>query len=278
MMKRIIAFILLLVLIPWPAHASAAVTYTKKDDVYNMIRKNLVAHKEEFTVKMDVEVMNSIGRNTDIFDKVADIDSKNTAKDGDYLRLSVNSWRAGWNWSNYSDTATLTFSADYVTTLKQEKELDTKVAAILKSLKLDKKSDYAKVKAIHDYIIKKTGYDQNLENYSAYDALIENSAVCQGYTLAACRLFTGAGLGNRIITGLAGGGSHSWNIVKVDGKWYNIDLTWDDPVSETGEDLLTYDYFLKNAKDFSDHYRDSKYNTQAFLKKYPIAKESYKKK
>ena len=277
MMKKIMMFILLLALFPWPAHASADAVYTKKEDVYNIIKKNLIARKDEFTIEMNAEVMNTIGRNGDIFDKIADIDSKKTAKDGDYLRLSVSSWAASWSWSNYSDKASLTFSADYETTAKQEKELDTKIANILKSLKLEKKSDYAKVKAIHDYIIKKTSYDQNLEYYSAYAALIGNSAVCQGYTLAAYRLFTGAGLESRIITGYAGGGSHAWNIVKVDGKWYNIDLTWDDPVSETGEDLLTYDYFLKNAGDFNDHTRDSMYRTQAFVKKYPIAKASYKK-
>lgn len=277
-MKKIITFILLLVLVPWPVHTEAAAIYTKQNDIYNKIRKNLIAHKEEFTIKMDNDVMNDIGRNTDLFDKVAAIDCKKTAKDGDYLKMSVNTWRAGWSWSNYSDTATLTFSADYETTLKQEKELDTKIKRIIKALKLEDKSDYAKVKAIHNYIIKKTSYDRSLSQYSAYDALIDHSAVCQGYTLAAYRLFTAAGLNSRIITGSAGGGSHAWNIVKVKDKWYNIDLTWDDPLTNTGEEILTYDYFLKSTKDFKNHYRDAEYKTKAFLKKYPIAKESYKKK
>lgn len=277
MVKKIITLILVLTLVSSPVEASAK-TYTSKTDVYNIIKKNLIAHEENFSITMDSEVMNAIGRNTDIFSKVAAIDSANTAKDGDYLRLSVSSWRAGWRWSSGGGSATLSFSADYKTSLQQEKAVDTKVKSIVKSLKLEGKSDYAKVKAIHDYIINNTSYDESLEKHSAYNALIDKSAVCEGYTLAAYRLFTEAGISNRVITGYAGGDSHAWNIVKVNGKWYNIDLTWDDPVTNTGKPMLTYDYFLKNSKDFSDHSRDSIYKTQAFVKKYPIASESYKKK
>jgi ribosomal protein L28 len=275
-MKKFRIFILFLVLLaffPNTNYASAAKVYTKKADVYNVIKKNLMARKGEFTIKMNTKVMKAIKNDGEIFDSVASIDSKNTAKDGDYLRLSVTKWATTWVWTGNS--VTLTFNAYYSTTAKQEKELDTKIANIIKRLKLTNKSDYEKVKAIHDYIIKNTSYDRNLENYSAYDALIGKSAVCQGYTLAAYRLFTAAGLESRIITGYAGGAPHAWNIVKVDGQWYNIDVTWDDPITMTGTDVLTYDYFLKSDEDFTDHIRDTRYTSKAFLKKYPIAKTSY---
>jgi len=277
MAKKLIAFLLLLVFISSPIEASAK-TYTTKNDVYSIVKKNLMAHKTQFTIEMDSDVMNAIGRNTDMFSKVVVSDDKNTSKDNDYLKMSVSNWRSGWSWTSSGDTATLKFSAAYRTTLDQEKQVDSKIESILKSLKLDNKTDYQKVKAIHDYIIKKTSYDQTLTKHSAYNALINKSAVCDGYSLAAYRLFTEAGLSTRIVTGTANGGAHSWNIVKVNGKWYNIDLTWDDPITNTGEQVLTYDYFLKNAKDFSDHTRDSQYKTSAFVKKYPIANDSYKMK
>ena len=225
-----------------------------------------------------MDVMNELGRKADLFSAVATLDDKKTSKDGDYLNLSISSWSSNWQWSSQGETAKLTFSAVYKTTLKQEKAVDEKISDILEVLKLDKRSEYQKVKAIHDYIIKKTSYDQSLEKHSAYDALINKSAVCEGYALAAYRLFTEAGIKCRIITGYAKGVSHAWNIVSVDGKWYNIDLTWDDPITNTGKPVLSYDYFLKNTKDFSDHTRDKEYKTGAFLKKYPIAKESYKMK
>ncbi len=275
--KIIVSFLVFMLFLTLPMEASAK-TYTTKEQVYNIIKKNLLAHKVKFTITTDMDVMNEIGRNADMFSAVAALDDKKTSKDGDYLNLSISSWRTNWQWSSQGDTAELTFSAVYRTTLKQEKAVDEKIAGILDSLNLENKTEYQKVKAIHDYIIKKTSYDQSLEKHSAYDALINKSAVCEGYALAAYRLFTEAGIKCRIITGYAGGAAHAWNIVSVNGKWYNIDLTWDDPITNTGKPMLSYDYFLKNAKDFSDHTRDNEYNTSAFLKKYPIAKENYKMK
>ena len=48
--------------------------------------------------------------------------------------------------------------------------------------------------------------------------------------------------GEVVEIGIGNGGGHAWNKVKVDGSWYNIDLTWDDPVSS--RPILSYDYFL----------------------------------
>jgi hypothetical protein len=275
MLKKILLVIVCILMMLPPITADAQ-TYTSQDEVYRIIRKNLLAHKEQFTIEMNIEVMNKIGKNTDLLDKAAVLDYKSTSKDGDYLRFSVSQWSSHWQWYTNGKTAVLDFSATYRTTLKQEKELDAEIKRVIKALKLTDKSDYTKVKRIHDYIIKKTVYDQSLENHTAYNTLIEKTAVCDGYSLAAYRLLTVAGIDNRVITGLANGGSHSWNIVKINNKWYNLDLTWDDPITDTGEQILTYDYFLKNDSDFKNHKRDAKYRTSAFIKKYPIAKESYK--
>ena len=38
--------------------------------------------------------------------------------------------------------------------------------------------------------------------------------------------------------------NHIWNLVNVDNNWYHLDLTWDDPVTSNGTDVLEYDYFL----------------------------------
>jgi len=272
--KKIIAIILVFIFMALPVEISAK-TYTSKEQVYSTIKKNLLAHKKEFTIEMDSDTMKEIGTNTNLFDIVVALDDKDTSKDSDYLKRSLESWGAGWEWGGNSKVAILTFTAVYKTTLKQEKTLDTKIQSVLKALDLREATDYEKVKAIHDYIIKRTSYDQTFKKHTAYNALINKSSVCEGYALAAYRMFTDAGLECRIISGIAGGGPHAWNIVKVDGKWYYIDLTWDDPITSSGEQVLRYDYFLKNSKEFSDHKRESKYNTKAFLKAYPIAKSSY---
>jgi transglutaminase/protease-like cytokinesis protein 3 len=277
MNKKVIALIMIILCMTWPIEASAQ-TYTTQDDVYANMKNNLIAHKKEFIIEMDKEIMKEIGTDTNMFDIVAARDDKATSKDGDYLSLSISHWASNWSWSNMGNTATLVFSAKYRTTLTQEKILDTKIASVLEALKLEKASDYKKVKAIHDYIIKRVSYDKTLKKHTAYNALINESSVCEGYALAAYRMFTDAGIENRIIIGMAGGGSHAWNIVKVDDNWYNIDITWDDPITSSGEQVLRYGYFLKNAKEFSDHKRDPEYNTKAFLKAYPIAKTSYESK
>lgn len=274
--KKIIIVIILLLCMTWPVEANAK-TYTTKEDVYNIIKDNLLVHKQEFTIEVDYKIMKEIGTQTDLFSIVAAMDDKGISKDADYLKLSISSWKSGWSWSSLGDTSKLTFSAVYRTTLKQEKTLDTKIESVLEALKLEDATDYKKVKAIHDYIIKRTSYDSNKKRHSAYNALINKSSVCEGYALAAYRMFTDAGIECRIITGKAGDASHAWNIVKVDNKWYNIDLTWDDPIMNTGEQVLRYDYYLKNSKEFSDHQRAPEFNTKAYLKAYPIAKESYKK-
>jgi hypothetical protein len=210
----------------------------------------------------------------ELYQKVIAIDDKSIAKDGDYLAYSMRGWeavtRTGWN------STTLNFAPSYKTTLEEEDTVDSKVKSVLKGLKLEGASDYKKVKAIHDYIIKRVSYDTTLVKTSAYDAMINKSTVCEGYSMLAYRLFTEAGLKSRIISGTGNGGAHAWNIVKVKDKWYNIDLTWDDPISSDGKPMLTYDYFLKSTKDFTGHKRDAEYKTDEFVKSYPISKTSYK--
>ena len=43
--------------------------------------------------------------------------------------------------------------------------------------------------------------------------------------------------------------NHIWNVVYIDGQWKHLDLTWDDPVVDTGENILTYNYFLISTDD-----------------------------
>ena len=63
-------------------------------------------------------------------------------------------------------------------------------------------------------------------------------------------------------------GTHVWNAVKLDGQWYHLDLTWDDPVSNTGEDILDYKFFLVKNKDLEDldkNSNDHKFDKSIYL-------------
>ena len=82
------------------------------------------------------------------------------------------------------------------------------------------------------------------------------------------------GLSVRCITGNKSTEYHSWNIAKIKDKWYNIDNTWD--ATYTANAFVSYNYFLKNNKEFSDHIRDKQFRTSSFNKSYPMSTTSYK--
>ncbi|MBP3635787.1 MAG: hypothetical protein J6J17_04990 [Bacilli bacterium] len=104
-----------------------------------------------------------------------------------------------------------------------------------------------KIKLFHDYLASINKYDKNKENStstynsdSAVGALFEGYAVCSGYTDAMAIFLNMLNLENvRVITD-----KHAWNAVKIDDIWYHIDLTWDDPITNTNEDIIQHDYFL----------------------------------
>ncbi|MBX4259225.1 hypothetical protein KTC96_12890 [Clostridium estertheticum] len=138
-------------------------------------------------------------------------------------------------------TATFTFS--YLETADQRSQVDTKVASILSTIIIRGMTDEQKEKAINDYICLNVAYDTTLVQHSAYAALLGNKkTVCQGYSLIAYKLLIGAGFDARIITGTCNGEAHAWNMVKLDGNWYHLDTTWDDPIPDV-LGMVRYDYF-----------------------------------
>ena len=219
-----------------------------------------------------------------VFDQLCDdlfakaIAHTGVGKEGDYIL---------WNCQRYTVGATqeassqgsgydvhITFTFTYLTDASQEAEVDQAVANLLKTLDLSGKTDYQKIKAIYDYICSNITYDyDNLYDdsytlkHSSYAALINKKAVCQGYASLFYRLALEAGIDARVISGDSNG-PHAWNIVKIEGSYYNLDSTWDAGNTE-------YEYFLKNAKDFPNHTRDAAYTTAAFTSSYPIAATSY---
>ena len=198
-------------------------------------------------------------------------------KEGDYLKWHCQGWTVKASISVNSNKGydlNIFYDVSYLSSLEQEEKVDEEVSNLLKSLDLSNKTDYQKVKAIYDYICSNVTYDHDNLNdksyslkYTAYAALINKTAVCQGYASLFYRLALDAGVDTRVISGEAGG-PHAWNIVKLNGKYYNLDSTWDAGRS-------TYAYFLKNTNDFDDHVRDNDYQSNEFIEEYPMWDESY---
>ena len=198
-------------------------------------------------------------------------------KEGDYLKWHCQGWTVKASISVNSNKGydlNIFYDVSYLSSLEQEEKVDEEVSNLLKSLDLSNKTDYQKVKAIYVYICSNVTYDHDNLNdksyslkYTAYAALINKTAVCQGYASLFYRLALDAGVDTRVISGEAGG-PHAWNIVKLNGKYYNLDSTWDAGRS-------TYAYFLKNTNDFDDHVRDNDYQSNEFIEEYPMWDESY---
>lgn len=85
-------------------------------------------------------------------------------------------------------------------------------------------SDYARALWLHDWTLDRLEYDHGLNWCSAESGLTRHQGTCESYQRIYSKLLDAAGIANGRITG----NGHTWNAVKIDGKWCQMDLTWDD--------------------------------------------------
>lgn len=135
--------------------------------------------------------------------------------------------------------------------------LYNKYIEVLNAITSPSKSDIENELAVHDYLVKNVEYvDNGDSSFNAYSALIKGTAVCIGYTECFKTFMDMLGIENATISGTAGNESHIWNVVKLDNEWYQIDVTWDDPVGSSS-DYIDHSYFNITAQDMAlDHTYD----------------------
>ena len=129
-------------------------------------------------------------------------------------------------------------------------------------------SNYEQIKYVHNWLIDNLEYDTTYKQtdiHNVYGALVNRKVVCEGYARAFKYILDGLDIENILVSGTATNSnnsteSHAWNYVKLDGKWYAIDVTWDDPIIKGGgrlTDKLRYQNFLKGKDEFlSNHIED----------------------
>ena len=105
-------------------------------------------------------------------------------------------------------------------------------------------TDFEKELYLHDTIVASAVYDETYKapmTHSAYGNLVLGTSVCDGYTKLFQYLLCRCGI---LATSLSGysGENHSWNAVLLDGNWYMVDLTWDDPIGQAAGEV-SYTYF-----------------------------------
>lgn len=130
-----------------------------------------------------------------------------------------------------------------------QKEFYLAVKKIISNIP-DGAEEYEREIFLHDYIVENCYYNEDdlWMRYSPYGALIQNGAVCEGYSEAFQLLLNCAGIESTVAVGTSDGEAHEWNIVKIDGNWYYLDITWNDSDQSIEDELDQYYYFNVNDK------------------------------
>ena len=258
-------------------------TFTNADEVIESVRTSLKNHD----VKISITCSSKNDHLEDVDELVEELMqcalyASGDPTGGDYIRYQYGGYTYTYENRESDDGYDYTISIvpQYYTDLEEEALVDERVKEILDEIDLGVvSSDLQRVKKIYDYVYENVEYDTVRKNHdgyhkkaTAYAALVQNSAVCQGYAVAMFRLLEEVGVDCRVVTGTAtyDGTSeyHAWNIVKIEGSYYNLDVTWD-------KELGNHDCFLKTDGDLSGHERDEEFLTEEFNKKYPMAEMSY---
>ena len=109
-------------------------------------------------------------------------------------------------------------------------------------------TDYEKEKIVHDMLVNNFEYDSNMhEDQRSYGALIYNKAVCTGYAKAFQVIMRRLNIPTFFVVGDATNeknetGMHAWNLILLDGEYYNVDVTWDDPINLNSKNKTIHKY------------------------------------
>ena len=215
-----------------------AAAYDLNSDVYN--------HLENWDTEFEISYYKS-----DVLDIIRDI-----AKKDDYLNRSLSKLV----YERVGNRATV--KVTYITTKEQEEYINMELQTIVDSIITNNMSDFDKIKIINKYLVDRYKYDDSLVSNNVYSALTTGKTTCQGYAMTAYKMLNLAGIENRIIIGDLDGVPHGWNLVKLDEKWYHLDVTNNDAVG-------TDRYFLKDDKDL----RNDKFDWEA--NDYPECNKNY---
>lgn len=118
-------------------------------------------------------------------------------------------------------------------------------------------SDVEKIVFIHDYLAQNFEYDTSFKTYDAYNFFKSGKGVCQAYTATFAGLMKELGID--VTTASSESMKHIWNLVKVNGKWYHVDVTWDDPTTDKFS-LVSHKNLLLSDSQASSTRSTSKYH------------------
>lgn len=158
--------------------------------------------------------------------------------------------------TSYDDYGKVTLKIEHIYNNNDIKLINAKVKEIEKEIWNSSMSNEDKIKEAHNYIINNSKYDKdrsdnNIVKYksdTAYGSLLEGYSLCGGYTDAMELFLEDMGIKSYKISSE----NHVWNAVYLNNAWYHLDLTWDDPITTDGSDILEYNFFLITTSELSE--------------------------
>lgn len=167
-------------------------------------------------------------------------------------------WRGAYSYITYNDGTMQIHFTDMLNkdTVKSYRNSIDKAAEEYLSYITADMTQYEAEVIIHDLLVRNIKYTENIdlalpENFNIFGALVNNDAVCSGYSSAFKYLCNKVGISVISVTGVAGDESHQWNIVSIGETSFNVDVTWDDPTFDDGSEMLTYQYFNLTTDEFT---------------------------
>ena len=277
---------------------SSSIVLTNREEIVRQIRRSLKQHDQRIKIFFHAkkEAMSDVEPLTKGLMEEALADT-NRPDEGDYLRFQYGGYTLSYGHKPSGDgyDYSLSIAPKYYTWRIQDEQVTKELEEIRKGMHFHFFiSDREKIRKIYDWFYDHVTYDRvhekNTENHlktTAYAAICEREAVCQGYCVAMYRMLKEEGIGCRIMTGQAvdpkeesPGRSeskkeegkrrnteyHSWILVRLGDFYYNIDVTWD-------KELGTHEYYLRGKSFFKDHKPDAKFTEKSFTDRYPVAEE-----
>ena len=158
--------------------------------------------------------------------------------------------------TSYDDYGKVTLKVEHIYSNNDIKLIEAEVKDIENEIWSESMSNEDKIKAAHNYIINNNKYDKdrsdnNIVKYksdTAYGSLLEGYSLCGGYTDAMELFLEDMGVKSYKISSE----NHVWNAVYLNNTWYHLDLTWDDPITTDGSDILEYNFFLITTSELNE--------------------------
>lgn len=164
-----------------------------------------------------------------------------------------------WQWYEADGVTTVRISYFYERDefIRMKQETPALVREFADNLRDSSKSDYELIcavnKALCDTVVYPDQEPYAPVTHTAYGALKNGLAVCEGYACAALLVLEELGIDCDIQVGVCtNGGGHAWNLVYLEGNWYQMDVTWNDGGASITEYLLVTDSFMKRSRSWKD--------------------------